>query len=408
MRQNRDGTSPLWSGLDRSTPVLVLGGKENSLSIVRHLGSNGIEVACSGPREAWGLYSRHCARRFVVPVGADLQVYWQDLLLGGDGKVEPGTILLPCSDEALRFIARHDGELRVRYRYDEASPVQRVDLLDKQRTLEIALEAGVDAPQHWPVSDEAGLMALKPLVRLPAMIKPLDTFRFAKAFGRKLFIVTEDFGELADKARLAWSKGHQVMVAEMVPGPDSLLSSYYSYMTGDGEPLFHFTKRVLRRFPVNSGGATYHVTDWLPQTASAGLRFFRNSGFRGLGNIEFKRDPRDGKLKIIEVNARFTAAQELAVRAGMPIDLMAYRHLTGQPIFAPPIYEQDVTYWYPLRDTLACLQLWRRGELTLGEWWHSLAPPGFVSPIHSIADMRPSLSAAAILASKLPGRLLRG
>ena len=41
---------------------------------------------------------------------------------------------------------------------------------------------------------------------------------------------------------------------------------------------------------VNRGGGCYHETKWLPETAELGRRFFTGIGFRGMGNIEFKRD----------------------------------------------------------------------------------------------------------------------
>ncbi|MCB1491083.1 MAG: hypothetical protein KDJ77_04670 [Rhodobiaceae bacterium] len=386
------------------TPVLILGGKENSLSVVRHLGGLGVPVSCSGAIGTWGLYSRLCDHRYVVPAGQAPADYWANLLLGAGSPVETGTVLFPCSDEALRFIAEHHDALARHFVFDEAPPEQRLAMLDKQRTLEIAREAGVDAPSFWSVNSDADLEKLRGKVAFPVMVKPIDSYRFAQTFHRKLFIIQSDFSELAEKVHLAWDKGHDVMVVEMVPGPDDLLSSYYTYMTGEGRPLFHFTKRVLRRYPVNSGGATFHLTEWLPETADAGLRFFEGSGFRGLGNIEFKRDIRDGKLKVIEVNARFTAAQELALRAGMPIDLIKYCHLTGQSVPVVNGYREGLRYWYPVRDTLAFMELNARGDLTFGAWLQSLKPDhNFVSPLHSKADLFPSVGAAYAVFQKAVG-----
>ncbi len=69
------------------------------------------------------------------------------------------------------------------------------------------------------------------------------------------------------------------MICELIPGPDSQLSRYYTYITHDGQALFHFTKRVLRRYPVNEGPASYHMTQWLPDTAELGKRFFSRDAF---------------------------------------------------------------------------------------------------------------------------------
>jgi predicted ATP-grasp superfamily ATP-dependent carboligase len=152
---------------------------------------------------------------------------------------------------------------------------------------------------------------------------------------------------------------------------------------------------------VNRGNACYHRTGWQPETAEAGIRFFESTGLLGLGNIEFKRDPRDGKLKIIEVNARFTAAQELVRRAGVPIDLAVYCHLTRQPL--PPLRQsnKELRLWYPFRDFLAFLELRSRGELSLFSWLRSVATTRNVSPLLSLADPLPVLGAAFALVHRL-------
>lgn len=387
--------------LDTSTPVMVLGGKENSLSIVRHLGRLGIAVSCSGPANSWGMYSRYCAARHPLAADRDAKAQWYELLLGEDAAQPDGQIVLPCSDEAIEFVADHHDALAARYRIEPASPRQRRALLDKQETLEMARQAGVGTPRFWKIAGTDDLAAIGDQIAFPVMVKPLNSAQFTKVFGCKLFIVESGHDELARRVAQAIGANQPVMVVEMIPGPDSLLSSYYTYMSEAGTPQFHFTKRIWRRYPTNRGGATFHSTKWLPETAEAGLRFFRKTGFTGLGNIEFKRDTRDGKLKVIEVNARFTAAQELALRAGMPIDLIVYCQLTGQPAPAPTTFTEGLNYLYVLRDTLAFWELRRRGELTLRQWIASITPSRPVSPLHDIDDMAPSLKAGMVVANKV-------
>jgi len=251
------------------------------------------------------------------------------------------------------------------------------------------------------VRNETDLAALRGHVVYPVAVKPVQSHKFAAVFRKKLFLVENGDDTLADKVRQAWKHGIDVFVVEMIPGPDSQLSSYYTYRTAEGENLFHFTKSVIRRWPVNRGNACYHKTGWLPDTAAAGAKFFAAVGLRGLGNIEFKRDPRDGKLKIIEVNARFTAAQELVRRAGVPIDLIVYCHLTGQPVPRVKQSAKDLRYWYPLRDFLGFLELRGRGELSLVGWLKSIATTAHVFPLVSLRDPAPILGASLAILKRL-------
>jgi predicted ATP-grasp superfamily ATP-dependent carboligase len=174
------------------------------------------------------------------------------------------------------------------------------------------------------------------------------------------------------------------------------LSSYYTYIDKHGRPVFHFTKKVIRRFPKNEGLTSYHMTDWDPEVADAGLRFLSGIRYRGLANVEFKRDARDGRLKLVECNARFTAPQELFVRCGLDTASLIYNDLVGLPLPEHFDYKQGVRLWYPWRDFMAFRQLNRMGELTFVEWiksvWHWQALPYF-HPTDPMPTIVPALMA---------------
>lgn len=372
--------------IDTSIPVLILGGKENSLSLTRSLAKAGVSVSVSGWTDCWGLYSRFCSQRYRVPKGTLPKHYWYKLLLGNNPTVRKQHVILPCCDASIEFLAENESALGQIHIFDGAANQQRLALLDKLKTLKMAKAAGIGTPRFWPIT-RAAISAMDfSDCPFPVIIKPLNTFKFAKVFGQKFLTCDAGIDELKEKISLAHEKGFEVTVTEKIPGPDNLLSSYYTYVDDEGNFLFHFTKRVVRRYPINSGGGTYHVTQWLPETAKEGMKFFKSTGFRGLGNIEFKRDTRDGRLKIMEVNARFTAAQELVTRSGAPIDLIVYCHLTNQKVPEFTYYQNDLRYWYPLRDFLAFIQLKKAGQITFRGWLSELVGQRTVHPLIDSSD----------------------
>ncbi len=379
--------------IDTSTPVLILGGKENALSLVRRYGPLGIKTMVCGPNDCWGLYSRHCSKQFPVPRGMPSAEYFQELLLGSDKNELHGSLLIAGSDIAIEFIAQNRVALEKYYVLDHGNAEMQLKLLDKRETLIMAKKVGVATPQFWDANSEEDLELVRQSIQFPVMVKPILSHEFIKVFGCKLFIIESDFDKLAEKVRLAWENNINVMVIEMIPGPDDLLSSYYTYMDESGKSHFDYTKRIIRRYPVNRGLACYHKSEWLPETAEAGRRFFKEIGFSGLGNIEFKLDKRDNKLKVIESNARFTAAQELVIRSGAPIDVIYYCIATGQTAPTFSNYNQQLTYWYGLRDFLAFLQMQHRKDITMAQWVKSLFPLNHVSPLHNFSDPYPSLGA---------------
>jgi predicted ATP-grasp superfamily ATP-dependent carboligase len=158
----------------------------------------------------------------------------------------------------------------------------------------------------------------------------------------------------------------------MIPGGDDKQGSYYTYLDENGRNLFDFTKRVIRRYPVNMGLATYHITDHVPEIKEVALRFFQHVGLRGVAHIEFKPDPRDGQFKLIECNARFTAADCLLAASGINLPLFVYNRVIGQPEPLPSTYRLGLRLWDPVQDFRAYRQLKQMGLLDFRGWVRSL------------------------------------
>lgn len=389
--------------LDCSVPVLLLGGAANGAMIVRNLGRLGVPVACSAYGDCIAYASRYCGGRYEIPPDQEAAAFWHQLLLAPGTPALEGCVIFALDDGAVEFTARNHGELSRRYKLEAADPALRLMALDKMETLAVALKAGVGAPDYWPVSTPDDLAAIRDEVRFPAMVKPVHTHLFQPVMGCKLFIIEDSWEELEEKARLSLEHGLEIMVVEMIPGPDRLLSSYYTYIDDSGRSLFHYTKSIVRRYPVNQGPASYHKSEWLPETAEAGRAFFGAIPWRGFAALEFKRDTRDGVLKVIEVNPRFTEPHRLLVKGGMPADEIVYRSITGQPVPDVPSYAQDLFCWMPARDLLAFRALRKRGELSLAGWIRSLREGRIVFQVFSPRDPAPAFKR---LRSEF-GRLLR-
>jgi len=91
-----------------------------------------------------------------------------------------------------------------------------------------------------------------------------------------------------------------------------------------------------------------------------------------LANIEFKQDPRDGRYKLIECNARFTASNCLVSASGVKLAEFVYNRLVGCPLPSMSNYKVGLRLWDPFRDFKACRELRGMGQLTLAKWFASV------------------------------------
>jgi predicted ATP-grasp superfamily ATP-dependent carboligase len=352
-------------------PAVLLGGGANALSVARGLGRAGVRVYAINHPDEYVCHSRF-ATRLPVPFSGDIEGAWAKYLLGPESDWLHGAVVLACGDEGLTVLARQRKELLGKFRLDLSDPVAQLAALDKLATYRQAVAAGVPTPRFWVAGTPAQAAALRGELVYPLLVKPVLSHVYQRRFGRK-FAVAGDFEELLKALREVGEAGIEAVLVELIPGPDDLLCSYYTYFDEMGNALFDFTKRVIRRYPPGMGLGCYHVTDWNPEARDLGRKLFRQVGLRGLANVEFKRDVRDGRLKLIEVNARFTAADCLVAASGCDLARFVYGRIVGLAPEPPRSYEVGKRLWHPLEDFRAFRQLRREGRLTLGAWLASLA-----------------------------------
>lgn len=377
-------------GSEDKKSVLILGGSENALSITRSLGRSGVPTYLSVSHGKNALYSKYTAQNFPYFNTNEVAEFWSDLLFSEQNKFLWGCVILPCNDDAVEFLIKNRKELEKKYILDHTNPNVQLAMLDKKKTLQMAQSLGIPTPSFWDVDKPSDIDQIANEIRFPVMIKPIHSHLFQKQFGGKKYFKAYTLNELSMVFKQIFETKLQVMVSEIIPGPDTLLGSYYTYLDTTGKPLFHYTKKIIRRFPKNEGRACYHKTEWDEEIAKLGLKFFTGINYRGLGNIEFKRDLRDGQLKVIECNPRFTAAQELLIQSGMDIALLIYNHLTGRPLPHLNSYKQNLHYWYPVKDFRAYLELKSKKEITTWSWIKSLLHAQ-VFPYFQFSDPVPSI-----------------
>ncbi|HYK95016.1 MAG TPA: hypothetical protein VE011_03990 [Candidatus Dormibacteraeota bacterium] len=382
-------------------PAIVVGGDANALSIARSLARIGVDVYAVNDPASPTRHSRY-VRWIPMPERAG-PADWGGYLLGSAADGLAGAVLLAASDAALEFVSDHRPELAARFRLDDSNPSAQLCMLDKLCTYQAAVAAGVPTPRFWAVASTDDVEAVSGELVFPLIVKPRRSHVFEARFGRKFF-APKSLDETIAAVTVALEAGSEVLLMELIPGADDQLCSYYTYLDDAGRPLFEFTKRIIRRHPINMGPATYHVTDHIPALRDPALALFGQVGLRGVANVEFKRDPRDGTLRLIECNARFTASNELLVRAGFNLAPWVYRRILGEDAQMPGSYRVGLHLWSPTQDFQAFLGLHAKGQLGWLAWIRGLLHRQ-AFPVWDWRDPMPSLVANGRLGRKAFGLL---
>jgi D-aspartate ligase len=383
-------------------PAVILGGITNALSVARGLGTIGVKSHAVGPPNSPVSASRHCAS-FMAISEPDVQRKTFDWLLNSAPR---GAVLLPCDDDSLELVVQRRRELvEVGHKPVYANDDVVSFLLDKERTYDIAGRCNVGAPRTVTLRSASDLEHALREISLPSALKPLHIHEFARHFRRKVILVRSE-SELRAAYKRTSELDLAMLLTEIIPGSEDRYWSYYTYVDSNGRCLVDFTKQKIRQYPIGFGGATYHVTKWNPQIAEAGKRFVEGADVRGVAGVEFKIDSRDGEPKIMECNARVTAANELVRAAGIDLGIIAYQDAADLPISPFAGFRDGVRLWYPLQDWLAFRGLRRTGEITFPGWVGSLAHKQRF-PVFSAADPLPAARGLVTFPGRVMAKLRR-
>jgi len=233
---------------------------------------------------------------------------------------------------------------------------------------EAAQAVGLDLPRCWGLAEDA---ANASDLRFPALVKPIIGHRLSVRLGCKLFVAHDRDDLRRATARLA-EAGTPGQVFDFVPGPDSELHGYAVYVDAKGEPSAGVTIRKIRQGPPLFGVA--RVAEVVADPGGlreATVELLRRMGHRGFASAEFKRDPRDGRYRFIEVNGRSVIYNGLLRKTGLDLAAVAWSEaMEGLPTRVEPRLWPGT--WIHLHADVLYAALWRRR--------HPLSAREFLAP----------------------------
>jgi predicted ATP-grasp superfamily ATP-dependent carboligase len=311
--------------------AVVIGGDFNGLGVVRSLGRLGIPVCVIDDEHSISRASRYCTHYVRVPDLRDHERTVASVLEVGKTLGLDGWVLYPTRDETVAAFARARVRLSERFRV----PVPEWDVTrwawDKRNTHELAAQLDIPAPRTWYVEgpEEAATLDAEG----PFAVKPAIKEHFIYATKAKAWRA-DTRAELVDCVRRAVEicGPGEVMVQELIPGDGRRQYSFCAFFK-NGRAVASMTARRLRQHPPEFGRAsTYVETVEEPRVEELAVRLLRGMGYYGLAEVEFKQDPRDGRFKVLDVNARTWGYHTLGRAAGVDFPALLFADQAGDRV----------------------------------------------------------------------------
>jgi D-aspartate ligase len=384
--------------------AIVLGGDYRGLGLARSLGRNGVPVWVLWEREERIATASRYVRRSLA-IGRRGERLHDELLRIGSEEGVVGWTLFPTSDRAVAAVARAHDQLAEMFKMT-TSPW---DVLrwahDKRLLYELAAKANIDSPRTLFPASRAELADTE--CEFPAILKPAFKEELNRFTASKAWRVEDRRSLLAryDEACL-FVPPDTIMVQELIPG-DGYCQLSFAALCDDGQPVASVTARRTRQFPSDFGRAsTFVETVNDPDVIEESHRILAEIGASGLVEVEFKRDPRTGGLKLLDVNPRAWGWHSVGAKAGVDFPYLLWRFVHGDPLEV--LEGVSGIKWKRLSwDLMAVGSDLLRGRFALRDYLSSFRGPR-AAAIFATDDPVPGLLEFPLLVFTLCARLARG
>jgi D-aspartate ligase len=375
-------------GKTKVKPAIVISTYTMGLGVIRALGKMGVPViAMVYDHRDMGYVSRYVDQCIRVPHPAESEEQFMEALIDNAESCEQG-LLIPCSDAALAAVSRHKACLEQHYVVGCTEWAITEQYIDKKRTYALGEAIGVPVPKTIVPHSVEDVEQYGAAIEFPCLVKPCQSHLFYAKFKQKMMEV-HSLNQMVAVYQQAVESGLDVVLQEFIPGSDTLGVNYNSYFW-DGEAIVEFTAEKVRNAPPRFGSPRVAMSKEIPEVFTSGRKILQAMGFYGFSCTEFKKDPRDGAYKLMEVNGRHNLSSMLAVSCGINFPWLHYKHLIQNERPSAMRFREGV-YWIDIvRDVRYSVTHHQYEQQTVIQYIRPYLKP-HVFAVLSLSDPKPFL-----------------
>lgn len=382
---------------EKHHPAVVTYMSYAGLGIVRSLGRKGIPVYAvdSDPNKV-GMQSKYCIPLVCPDINESEEKYVQFFIDLGKS-FDQKAVLYPTGDKMVLVFSKHRKDLAPYYHCLMPDDNLVNFLVSKNGLDEIAQKHNIPAPRTAFPENVTDIENLSEDLQYPVIIKPSlspnwQTPEIYSIIGNNTKAVdVHSKKELLHYYKRIAAVNKGMIIQEYIPGNDDQLYYVCLYCDKNAEPIAGFAGQKIRLYPVHFGSASYVKSIYDKKLIDMSAKMVKEIGYKGLCGIEFKKDPRDGVYKLIEINVRFGLWDMLGEKCGVNLAYKAYKDAIGQPIKEKWEYKTGII-WVAIQRDFAAFRAYRReGLLSTTQWLKSLIGPKSCA-VFACDDLKPTIS----------------
>lgn len=381
--------------LNTSTPVVVIAPGYHGHAIARSLGRLGVSVhGVHADRRSPAARSRYWAHNTFWALSAHPAEASVDRLLQLSHEIGGHPILLPTDDDSCMFVADHAEKLKQGFLFpDQPAGLARA-LSSKETMYDLCMQYSIPTPHTtFPRSRDDVLNYLE-TAAFPIMLKGINTVALLRRAGTRMALVHDRTTLLKLYDEWETPESRNLMLQEYIPGSSEMIWMLNGYFDDHSECLFAATGQKIRQYPAYKGVTSLGICVTNDAVIRLTQNFMKALGYRGILDIGYKYDARDGQYKLLDANPRTGVTFRLFLdHNGTDVVRALYRDMTGQPV--PRAMPKQGRKWMAENfDFISSASSLRDGTLGVRGWlrsFRSLEETSWFAP----DDLRPFLAMVA-------------
>lgn len=362
--------------MENTHSVIILGLYFPGIDIIKNFKKRGI--SCIGVdciAGAPGLLLRK-AKTYFCPDPAVSEQAWLDFMMQFVVTEGQKPILMVTSDKFVIPVLNNANLLSRYFLFNKSENSGTERLMNKKTLMEAAEQSGVPVAKTVYYENDSEFIEKTKSLTFPCLIRPAHGKKWEyeplkSIVGDNKLIKASNQAELQKWLNFITPYDQELMVQEMIPGPDQNLFYLVVYIGKEKNCLGYFCGQKLRITPIHFGSASYMRTVDPNPVLDDALRLLCENNYWGPAGVEFKLDENTGEYKLIEINTRFGLWDVMGSKLGVDLFFQAYLDLSGQKT-ALLVPESKNYYWISItRDFVTFLEYRQENLLTTWEWLKS-------------------------------------
>lgn len=302
-------------------------GDHIGLAVVRSLGAKKIHTTVtSNSINALPFYSKYCSQKIISG-------YTDELL----SSFTEEDIIMPNGEDEMLFFAKNAPLYDYHIAYPEYSTLQKI--IDKGKFMQCALSHNIPAPNTFFPKCPEDIEQLQGILDYPVVIKP------NRGKGGRGILRVDNPEILENAYGDTFQQFGPSIIQEYIPFQKRYSAAVLLNKVSQIQGICILQE--IRTYPIRSGPGCFVKTVQQDEIMNSTIDILNKLKYRGVVELDFVIDERDGKPKLLEINPRFWSSLQCAITSGVDFPYLLYQMANGTAIdgfhaYKPGIHSRNV------------------------------------------------------------------